>query len=88
MKNELKKFIKNSRLKKLLSDPKNFIGSKVEYAHDKNRNIYSINVKLQRGVEYLITLIVGDDSVEMALTDKDGNILEHMLHEKENLVYG
>lgn len=87
MNRELMEFISKSKLKKLLSDQKNFIGSKVEYAHDKNRNIYSIKLKMKKGEEYTITLAVGGESVEMALSDKDGNIIEHMLHEGENVVF-
>ncbi|HID72829.1 TPA: hypothetical protein EYP38_02705 [Candidatus Micrarchaeota archaeon] len=81
-------FLAKSKFKKILNDRKNFIGSKVEYAHDKNRNIYSINIKMSRGDSYLLTLIVGDHSVEMALSDRDGNVIEHMLHDGDKVVYG
>lgn len=88
MKNEMQDFIANSKLKTIIGDKRNFIGSKVEYAHDKDREIYSIKLLMRRGEEYIVTLTVGENSVEMALSDRDGNILEHMLHEGENLVYG
>ncbi|MFH1394480.1 MAG: hypothetical protein ABII71_03565 [Candidatus Micrarchaeota archaeon] len=84
----LMEFISKSRLKKILEDRKNFIGSKVEYAHDKNRNIYSISIQMRRGENYLVTLIVGDHSVEMALTDRNGDVIEHMLHDGDKVVYG
>jgi hypothetical protein len=88
MNEEFLKFIENSRIKEILGDRKNFVGSKVEYAHDKNHNIYSISINMRKGKNYLLTLVVGDESVEMALSDEEGNIIEHMLHEKDNLVYG
>lgn len=81
-------FIAKSRLKKLLADNKNFESSKVEYAHDKDRDIYSISLKMLKGGEYIITMIVGRNTMEMALSDKRGNILEHMLHDGERVVYG
>jgi|GEM_PF-5429061 len=88
MNQQFLEFISKSKLKKLLNDKKNFIGSKVEYAHDNDRNIYSISLQMRKGGNYLITLIVGDHSVEMALTDNKGNIIEHMLHDKDKVVYG
>ncbi len=88
MNEEFLKFIGNSKIKEILGDGDNFVGSKVEYAHESKRNIYSISIKMDEGEKYPLTLAVGEDSVEMALSDSEGNILEHLLHEKDVLVYG
>lgn len=88
MNKELLAFLSKSKLKKLIGHKRNFIGSKVEYVHDSKRNIYSIKMKMAKGEEYVLTLAVGPESVEMALSDKQGHIIEHLLHDKNDLVYG
>lgn len=88
MNRELLEFISGSRLKRIINDKRNFMGSKVEYAHDKKRDIYSVRMKMAKGEEYIVTMIVGPESIEMALSDDKGNVLEHLLHEKNSLVFG
>jgi hypothetical protein len=73
---ELAQEWKNSRIREISSSLKNFKGSSVQYAYDKQDQLYSVKVDL-RGKPYILTLKVGPTSMDMMLTDVDGKVLEH-----------
>ena len=84
-KEDLRKFMKNSQLGKILSDKKNFIGSQVQYSQDGKTKVVTVKTTL-KGKKYLVTSIVGDDAVDISLSDLKGNIIEHVYH-KDNVIF-
>ncbi len=82
---DLRKFMKNSQLGKILSDKKNFIGSQVQYSQDGKTKVVTVKTTL-KGKKYIVTSIVGDDAVDISLSDLKGNIIEHVYH-KDNVIF-
>lgn len=70
---------KNSKLRSISSSLKNFKDCSVKYAYDKQTKIYSVSAIFQ-GKPYIVTTRIGPNGVEMMLTDKAGNLIEHMAH--------
>jgi len=77
-KKDLQKFMKSSKLGKILADKKNFIGSKVQYSEEVKTTL--------KGNDYVVTSIVGDDAVDISLSDTKGNLIEHIYH-KGNTIF-
>ena len=59
-------------------------GSKFEYAYDKSRKIYSVKVFINKSPR-ILTMIVGNNSLEFSLADSKGNVLEVLRQEAGKL---
>ena len=84
-KKDLQKFMKSSKLGKILADKKNFIGSKVQYSEEGKTRVVTVKTTL-KGYDYVVTSIVGDDAVDISLSDTKGNLIEHIYH-KGNTIF-
>ncbi len=73
---ELSKKWRNSKIRQIATNKKNFKGCAVQYAYNEDDRIYSVKVNL-KGQPYVLTVKVGKDSLEMMLTDSKGTLLEH-----------
>ncbi len=66
--------------------PDNFGPAK--YLRDEKRRIYMASVKLEGGKTGVLTLSVGSNEIEMALSDKKGNPKAFVYHGNGKLIYG
>ncbi len=74
---ELAKRWKNSKIREISLSLKNFKGSTVQYAFDKDSRVYSVKVTF-KGQPYILTMKAGQNSLDMLLTDLKGSIVEHV----------
>lgn len=75
-----------SRIRAIASSLKSFKGAGVQYAYDKKQQIYSVSANLN-GKPYILSLRIGPDSMEMMLTDKEGNIIEHVAQMESDIKF-
>ncbi|MFH2106674.1 MAG: hypothetical protein ABII22_05395 [Candidatus Micrarchaeota archaeon] len=85
-KKELGKFIKGSKLKEIISNKKNFVGAKVQYLKNDKTKLMTVKAAL-KGKAYILTLIVGDDAVDLSLADAKGKLIEHMYHKGSTIMF-
>ncbi len=69
--------VKDSRIGDLISEPRNFEGATVRYARIAEEDIYSVEATLNRK-RCILTLLAGDKSTSMVLTDLKANIIEQV----------
>jgi hypothetical protein len=74
---KLAKDWESSKIRAIASTLKSFKGASVQYAYDKKQQIYSVSANLD-GKPYILSLRIGPESMEMMLTDRQGNIVEHV----------
>lgn len=65
---------------------KDFKNCDVKYAYDKNNKVYSVKVMF-KGKPMILTMRVGQDIMDMTLTDMDGNEIEYIGQNKKQLAY-
>lgn len=65
------------RIRELISDTRNFEGATVRYARIENEDIYSVEATLNRR-RCILTLLAGEKSTTMVLTDLKTNLLEQV----------
>ena len=69
--------VRDSRIGELIAEPRNFEGATVRYARIAEEDIYSVEATLNRK-RCILTLLAGDRSTTMVLTDLKANILEQI----------
>ena len=69
--------VRDSRIGELVAEPRNFEGATVRYARIAEEDIYSVEATLNRK-RCILTLLAGDRSTTMVLTDLKANILEQV----------
>ena len=69
--------IRNCQIRELVSDTRNFEGATVRYARIAEEDIYSVEATLNRK-RCIITLMAGDRSTSMVLTDLKANLIEQV----------